>query len=57
MNYSKDTEKVFCHICHKWIDIRTNTYIDDAQVKCLECDAMLGYTHDRPEVYGRDDEG
>ena len=56
MNYNKETQEVNCHICNKWIDIRTNTYIVDTQVRCLECDAVLGYKKDLPEIFGQEEE-
>jgi len=51
MNIDKTGEEVFCHICGKWINIRGDIYLNDTQVKCLACDALLGYTHDLPEIF------
>lgn len=46
MNLSSDKEKIFCHICNKWQEKRTDIYIADREVRCLTCDTLLGYTHD-----------
>ena len=53
MNLSQDKQKIFCHICNKWVDKFTEIYLDDSQVKCLICDILLGYTHDFPD-WGQD---
>ena len=41
--------KIFCHTCGKWIDIRTNTYYPEPEVRCLNCDTLLGYDWDIQE--------
>ena len=49
MNLSEDKQEIFCHICNEWVDKFTDIYLEDNQVKCLCCDALLGYTHDLPD--------
>ena len=46
MNINKDKTEIFCHICNNWKDKHTEIYFEDNQVKCLDCDILLGYTHD-----------
>lgn len=56
MNLSKNRQEVFCHICNRWLIIRTETYLNNESILCLECDACLGYTWDLPELFGKNEE-
>ena len=52
MNCDKETEEIFCHLCGEWLKVRQGTYLEGEVIKCLECDAVLGYTWDWPELFG-----
>jgi len=52
MNYIKERELIFCHICNEWFKVREKTYLEDEVVKCLECGVILGYIWDWPELFG-----
>lgn len=49
MNLSQDKEKVFCHKCQEWIDLLMATYYDEDEVRCLNCNEVLGYMWDLDE--------
>ena len=51
MTLSHDRQKVFCHICHTWLIIRTETYLEGDNILCLKDDGHLGYVWDLPEMF------
>ena len=50
--WNKWIEEIHCHKCNTWKDARMGTYLIGEQVKCIECDELLGYDHDWKEVFG-----
>jgi len=56
MNLSVDRSRIKCHICNEWKYINTQIYVDGDTIKCLECDATLGYTTDLPEIFDKPEE-
>lgn len=46
MNLSKDGKWVYCHICNKDTRITTQCYFYNNEIRCLECDTVLGYIWD-----------
>ena len=64
MNLNVETGVVFCHGCARITysryydrdyyvarDIRTETYLNDEEVRCLKCNVLLGYTKDAPQFF------
>ena len=51
---TRDKDKVFCHLEDKWISLQHDTYLENDNVKCLFCDAHLGYFWD-VEEWNRED--
>ncbi len=55
-----ETHLVHCHYCHDWKRLKTDTYLHGEEIRCLKCDAddkkgaLLGYTHDLPEIFHND---
>ena len=54
MNYNKETDSIFCHVCNEWRDRKLSTYNFNDEIRCLSCDtddglgALLGYRWDFP---------
>ncbi len=53
MNLSVDRSRIKCHVCEEWKSIRTQIWVDEVAIKCLECDTTLGYTNDLPEIFDK----
>lgn len=46
MNYNKETQEIFCHICRKWLDKYVGVYYEGDIIRCLTCNVVLGYSWD-----------
>jgi hypothetical protein len=57
MNIDRVKERLWCHICFKWICAHVGVLLiaiegqDRSDVLCINCDAHLGYDTDWPELY------
>lgn len=59
MNIDKENERIWCHICFKWIDAKVEILkIENKDIFCIHHEpwdaAHLGYRWDWPEIYGNE---
>jgi len=47
-------DKIYCHVCKRWIDARIDTYLYYDTVRHLVCDTILGYAWDS-ELFGNNE--